>query len=217
MRRPNVTTGFLFVLWGGLLVAVIVSLLLGVWSLAFVSAATLGLSVAPAVLASRLSLRLPAPFLIAITLFVIGSILMGEALAFYDRVWWWDLALHGASAIGFGLIGFLFIFMLFEGDRFAAPPAAVALLAFCTAVTVGALWEIFEFAMDQFLGFNMQKSGLIDTMGDLIVDAIGAFIAALSGYSYLTGHGERLFGPILDQFIDANRRLYRRARARMRR
>lgn len=217
MSSRTVTYGFLLALWGGLATAVVISVLLGVWSLAFVSGATLALSVAPAVLASRFALALPAPFLIAITLFVIGSILLGEAFAFYDKVWWWDLALHGSAAVGFGLIGFLFVFMLFEGDRFSAPPFAIAFLSFCLAVTVGGLWEIFEFAMDQVFGFNMQKSGLNDTMGDLIVNALGAVVAAAAGYSYLTGHGERVFGPLLEQFIDANRRLYARARDRIRR
>jgi len=47
--------------------------------------------------------------------------------------------------------------------------------------SIGALWEVFEFGMDQIFGMNMQKSGLVDTMGDLIVDAIGAGLAAMSG------------------------------------
>jgi len=50
--------------------------------------------------------------------------------------------------VGFGLIGFLGIFMLFEGDRFKAPPVALAVLSFCFAVSIGAVWEIFEFSMD---------------------------------------------------------------------
>jgi len=129
------------VLWGALLAAGIVALVLGLWPLAFVSAATLALSMVPAFLASRFFVTVPVPLLVAITLFAIGSVLMGEAFGFYERVWWWDLALHGSSAVGFGLIGFLFIFMLFEGDRFAAPPAAIAFLSFCLTITVGSIWE----------------------------------------------------------------------------
>ena len=41
--------------------------------------------------------------------------------------------------------------MLFEGDRFAAPPSAIAFITFCVAMTVGAIWEVFEYAMDMFL------------------------------------------------------------------
>ncbi|WP_299550435.1 hypothetical protein [uncultured Tateyamaria sp.] len=177
----------------------------------------MGLSIAPVFLASRYSISVPVPFLLAATLFIGGSIIMGEAFGFYERVWWWDLALHGSSAIGFGLIGFLFIFMLFEGDRFAAPPVAIAFLSFCLAVTVGSIWEIFEYAMDSIFGLNMQKSGLDDTMGDLIVNGLGAIIGAVSGYFYLSGREKRLFAPFIGQFVDANRRLYRRTKEKLRR
>ena len=207
---------FVLVIWGLLAASALLSLGMGRWSLSFVSLATLALSIAPAFLASRYEITLPVPFVLAITAFIFGSIFMGEAFDFYERLWWWDIALHGFSAIGFGLIGFLFIFMLFEGDRFAAPPSALAFLAFCLAMTVGGLWEIFEYAMDQIFGLTMQKSGLDDTMGDMIVDAIGAAIGALSGYLYLVGRNTGLFAGMIRQFIEANRQLYRRSRERFR-
>ena len=144
-------------LWGALLLSAIIALALMRWSLAFVSVVTLLLAIAPALLARRYKITLPMPFLFATTLFVFGSVFLGEAFGFYENFWWWDIALHGTSAIGFGLIGFLFIFMLFEGDKFAAPPVAICFLSFCLAMTVGGVWEIFEYAMDQWLGLNMQK------------------------------------------------------------
>ena len=207
----------LLAVWAALLVTVIVAMALARWELAVVAGATLGLSIAPVALASRLSVNVPVAFLLGTTLFIVGSILAGEALSFYERVWWWDLALHGMSAVGLGLFGFLFVFMLFEGDRFAAPPVALAFLSFCFAVTVGSLWEVFEFAMDRGFGLNMQKSGLTDTMGDLIVNACGAVLGAVSGFFYLKGRERRLFAPLILQFVQMNRRLYQKAKARMRR
>ena len=191
------------------------ALALGRWSLAFVSLATLGLALLPAIVARRLSLQLPLPFLIATTLFVFAAIFLGEAFDFYERVWWWDLALHGLSAVGFGLFGFLFVFMLFEGDRYAAPPMALAFITFCVAMTVGALWEVFEFTADTTLGLNMQKSGLPDTMSDLIINAVGALIASATGYAYLRRRARGLLGRSLHQFIALNQRLYRKSRARL--
>lgn len=205
----------LIAIWGLLLIAGLVSLGLGRWALAFVSISTLILSLLPPLLAARWSLTLPVPFLFATTLFFIGSIFMGEALDFYERLWWWDLVLHGSSAIGFGLTGFLFVFMLFEGDKFAAPPSAIAFIAFCVAMMVGAMWEIFEFTMDQTLGLNMQKSGLLDTMGDLIVDAIGGLIASLAGYGYLVRRKHGVLGRLIGEFVDMNKRLYRKSRDRL--
>ncbi|WP_300019859.1 hypothetical protein [uncultured Roseobacter sp.] len=202
-------------IWASLLLAVIVAFGLARWSLAFVTLATLALSLVPPTLASRWSLTLPVPFLLATTLFFFASIFLGEAFDFYERLWWWDLALHGFSAIGFGLIGFLFVFMLFEGDRFAAPPSAVAFVTFCVAMTIGAVWEIFEFGMDQIFGLNMQKSGLMDTMGDLMINTVGSLIASVTGYLYLVRNAAGLLGRGLAQFIDLNKRLYQKSKNRL--
>ncbi|WP_299784144.1 hypothetical protein [uncultured Roseobacter sp.] len=202
-------------IWASLLLAVIVAFGLARWSLAFVTLATLALSLVPPTLASRWSLTLPVPFLLATTLFFFASIFLGEAFDFYERLWWWDLALHGFSAIGFGLIGFLFVFMLFEGDRFAAPPSAIAFVTFCVAMTIGAIWEIFEFGMDQIFGLNMQKSGLLDTMGDLMINAVGSLIASVTGYLYLVRNAAGLLGRGLAQFIDLNKRLYQKSKNRL--
>jgi hypothetical protein len=42
--------------------------------------------------------------------------------------------------------------------------------------------------MDSLFGLNMQKSGLRDTMWDLIVDALGALVVSILGYLYLKGY-----------------------------
>lgn len=209
LRNSNLLTRLI---WLALLLSTLGSLVQGRWSLAFVSGATLALSLAPPVLASRWSLTLPRPFLLATTLFIVGSIFLGEAFDFYERVWWWDLFLHGFAAVGFGLFGFLFVFMLFEGDRFAAPSLAIAYISFCVSMMVGSSWEIFEYVMDQTFGLNMQKSGLDDTMGDLIINLIGAFIASVSGYLYLKRGRGGPIGHAISLFIKRNARHYQRFR-----
>ncbi|KGL00594.1 MULTISPECIES: hypothetical protein [Thalassobacter] len=211
---PN-TSSTMLTIWTLLLLTGLISLGLARWSLAFVSLTTLSLALVPPLLAARWSLTLPLPFLLFTTLFCFASIFLGEAFDFYERLWWWDLALHGSSAVGFGLMGFLFAFMLFEGDRFAAPPSAIALISFCVAMTVGATWEIFEFTMDAGLGMNMQKSGLSDTMGDLILNAFGGLIASVTGYLYLRQSPAGLLGRGLSQFIEVNSRLYRKYKNRL--
>ncbi|MFM7445371.1 MAG: hypothetical protein ACKO2N_15935 [Tabrizicola sp.] len=185
----------------------------GVLPAVFITLAALVLTLLPGLLASRIGLRLPPSFLAAIALFVMATLYLGEVYDFYDRFWWWDLALHFGSAMGFGILGFLLIFMLFQGDRYAAPPWALGVLSFCLALAVGVLWEIFEYAMDTFFGFNMMKSGLPDTMGDLIVDAVGAALAALAGVVYLLGRAGRLGAPF-DLFIETNRARFRKVLAR---
>lgn len=176
----------------------------------FVSLAALALTFLAPTLASRVGLRLPPSFLAAIALFILATLYLGELHDFYGRLWWWDLALHFGSAMGFGILGFLLIFMLFEGDRYAAPPRAIGVLSFCVAVMVGTLWEVFEYFMDTAFGFNMMKSGLPDTMGDLIVNALGAALAAVAGVVYVAGEpGWQIRAPF-DDFIAENRARFRK-------
>ena len=175
----------------------------------FVSGAALALTFLPQLVASRVNIFLPNSFLAAIALFVLATIYLGEMYDFYDRLWWWDLALHGGSAMGFGILGFLLILMLFEGDRYAAPPWALGVLSFCAAMAVGVIWEVFEYAMDQVFGLNMQKSGLDDTMGDLMVNTVGAALAGLAGAAYVKGRSIGL-GGAFDSFVTANRSRFRK-------
>ena len=199
-----------YLIWAVLVLELGVSLFNGRYSLAFIALTTLSLSLAPVIFADRFHIRLPVGFFAGVVLFIFGMVYLGEAFDFYEKFWWWDILLHGGSAMGFGLIGFIFVFMLFEGDRYAAPHWALAFMAFCIAISIGVVWEVFEFAMDQMFGLNMQKSGLMDTMWDLIVDIIGAAIGAAAGFGYLKGRRHRGLPGMIGEFVAKNRRLFRR-------
>lgn len=98
--------------------------------------------------------------------------------------------LHTTSGFVLGIVGFMFVYLLNKNydTNVTLSPFFIALFAFCFAVMIGALWEIYEFGMDRIVGFNMQKfrgpgqDGLVDTMFDLIVDSIGALIVSVLGY-----------------------------------
>lgn len=181
------------------------------WSNVFVTVSALLLTILPVVFSERYEIRLPPTFFVAISLFVFGTLFLGEVADFYNRFWWWDILLHGASAIGFGVVGFLFVFYLFEGDKYAAPPWALGMFAFCFALAMGAVWEIFEFGMDLLFALNMQKSGLFDTMTDLIVDAVGALIGAVSGFFWIKGRQVGA-GGMIEEFVQLNRSAFKKLR-----
>ena len=197
---------------GVLLLEMTTGLLAQRWSVVFVSLATLILTFLPQRFAHFFGIELPRTVLTAMVIFIFATLFLGEVGDFYERFWWWDVALHFMSALSFGAMGFLLIFMLFEGDRYAAPAWALAMLAFCVGLSIGALWEVFEYGMDEIFGTNMQKSGLVDTMEDLIIDTIGAAMGAFSGFLYMKGRQFGGLGFLLDDFVKQNRSWYRKLR-----
>lgn len=199
-------------IWLSLFAVALWALLEWQLELAFVALGTLAVSVVPVLAAKWADVQVPPSFIAAVVFFVAATLFLGEVFDFYERFWWWDIAMHASSAVGFGLVGFVLVFIMFQGDRFAAPPIAMAFFAFCFAMTIGAVWEIFEFGMDQMFGMNMQKTGLDDTMGDLIVNTLGAVIGAASGFAYLKGQARGGVQQMIDEFVKRNPRLFKRVR-----
>ena len=147
----------------------------------------------PSILQKRFGVYLPARLEITITLFIFAAQVLGEIGDFYEKISWWDTMLHTTSGVILGLVGFLFVYLLNEkGDaNVNLSPIFVVIVAFCFAITMGVFWEFFEFGADRLFGYNMQKfrmpgdDGLVDTMEDLIVDAIGACVACIGGWIYM--------------------------------
>ncbi len=211
MRIPNVHRTLTLFLQGTLLVGAILFLFQQRWLASTVTAAIILVTLLPLVLGRRFDVRIPPEFEFLTVIFVYASLFLGEVHGYYIRYWWWDAVLHTGSGFLLGVLGFLLVYVLNERPDvdMHMRPRFVALFAFMFAVGMGALWEIFEFAMDQLFGMNMQKSGLVDTMWDLIVDTVGAAVIALVGWAYLSTAGSNSFLErwILG-FIEANPRLF---------
>ena len=197
-------------IWAILVGAGLRALFTGAYSVTFVAIGTLLLTLAPGYLARRFRIHIPAGFAAAIAAFLCATLFLGEVGDFYERYWWWDVVLHAGSALGFGLLGVILMLILVRGDKLAAAPVTIAFFAFCFAVMIGALWEIWEFTLDQVFGLNTQKSGLVDTMWDLIVDTLGAALGAVAGYVYLRGWRGGPLAATLREFVHMNRRFFGR-------
>ncbi|MFX0546263.1 hypothetical protein ACEWPL_012035 [Roseovarius sp. S1116L3] len=195
---------------GFLIVEIVTGLATGQWMPVFVALVTFALTVLPYRFAQLFGLELPRSVLSAIVIFIFATLFLGELANFYERFWWWDLVLHFFSALSIAAMAFLMIFMLFEGDRYAAPPWALALLSAAVALAIGTLWEVLEYGLDQLFGLNMQKSGLDDTMTDLLIDLTGSGLGALSGYLFLKGRQSGGIGAAMAEFMALNRRWYRK-------
>ena len=182
--------------------------LLGMTTLVIVA-----LTVVPFAVGRHFNVTIPPEFEALAVVFIYASLFLGEVQGYYVRFWWWDAILHTGSGLLLGIVGFLLVHVLneYEKAELHMRPGFIALFAFMFAMGLGGLWEIFEFAMDQLFGLNMQKSGLIDTMWDLIVDGIGALVISVAGYGYLQKTGSDSFlERWIDSFVEANPGLFRR-------
>lgn len=172
----------------GLVAAMLDAIIQQELTIFFVSAVTLLLVLlAPRLLERSYHIELPIEFEFLISLFLFASLFLGHVGGYYARFWWWDVILHTGAGFGFALIGFLMLYALREAGEVKARPGVIAFLAFSFAMSLGALWEIFEFAADGFWGTNLQHGDLgpADTMWDLVVNAIGAVLVSVSGVYYL--------------------------------
>jgi len=163
----------------------------------------------PSILEKKFGVYLPARLEITITLFIFAAQVLGEVGDFYNKITWWDTMLHTTSGVILGLVGFLFVYLLNEkGDaNVNLSPIFVVIVAFCVAMTLGVCWEFFEFGADRIFGYNMQKfrmpgqDGLLDTMEDLIVDAVGSLIACIGGWIYMKKKKDTLFNNFFDKWF----------------
>ncbi len=203
-----------------------VSIVTKQWETMLSGLVTLLLFLLPTIFSKRTKIHIPTSFQIVILLFIFASMYLGELRNYFYRYAWWDSMLHSVSAIILAYIGFLLIFTLNKDKNINLylSPFFIALFAFCFAITVGVLWEVFEFAMDSFFGYNMQKArnleqvygefdtrlGLIDTMRDLIVNSIGALTVSVIGYYYSKQKmkNDSAFWKLKDQFIEENPDLF---------
>lgn len=189
------------------------------WFTAFLTAMIIAITFFPLLFKRWFKINIPPELQLAAIGFVFASLFLGEIRDYYTRFWWWDIVLHTMSGFLLGILGFLLVHIINEAERINVymKPGFVAVFAFMFALGVGALWEIFEFTMDVFVGTNMQKpmlgdpSGLTDTMCDLIVDALGALIISVMGWRYLVDAERKSFlERWIDSFVERNPRFFKR-------
>lgn len=212
MRLPSVHKTLTLVLQATLVIGVVLFCFQGRWMTAIVTSSIIIVTLLPFILGQRFDVHIPPEFEVLTVVFVYASLFLGEVHGYYVRYWWWDAVLHTGSGFLLGVFGFLLVYVMNERPDIDLHmrPRFVALFAFMFAVGMGALWEIFEFGMDQLFGFNMQKSGLVDTMWDLIVDAVGAAVIAFLGWAYLRAAGNDSFlEKWIEAFVHANPRIFK--------
>ena len=129
----------------------------------FVCVLTLILFMIPAFVERGLKIELPNTLEVMIILFIFAAEILGEINEFYVLIPGWDTMLHTINgflmaAIGFSLVD---IFNSSERTKFFLSPVFLAVVAFCFSMTIGVLWEFFEFGADMLLHTDMQKDTFV--------------------------------------------------------
>ncbi len=180
------------------------------WPSAFAVFGIFMLTFIPTIVKAAYRLYMPIEFDLLLLFFVFFSLFLGEVGDFYARFWWWDLFLHSWSAMLLGIFGFLIVFILHRREKVNLfKPFFLSLFAFAFAMMIGAFWEIFEYGMDSIVGLNMQKTGLDDTMEDLMMNAVGAFLMSGIGYLWLKKRIHFfVFDSSLQKFVRKNAKIF---------
>lgn len=132
---------------------------------------TLVLFMLPSIIERRLHVDLPDTLEIVLLLFIFSAEILGEIREFYVLIPHWDTALHTINGFLFAAIGFCLVNLLNENKRISMhlSPFYMAVVAFCFSMTIGVLWEFFEWGMDRWFGFDMQKDTVMTTISTIMI------------------------------------------------
>lgn len=159
----------------------------------------------PQVILKVFKLKIPAAIVLFYWFFLFISVFLGTGMHLISIISFWDKILHAVSpmvltALGYGLIGYL----MKDAEISKTSPWLFLLFGFAFAGLCGVFWEFWEFLCDQFLGMNLQRfaasddtlfvgrAALMDTMGDLLTNTIGAALMGLFAWSQ-SNKDERYF------------------------
>lgn len=246
IREHKSTFAVYVVLRGLVIAALVLQFLNGNYENVLLCLLVLALLLVPTFVQVRFRIDLPSTLEVIMLLFVFAAEILGEMNSFYTIFPFWDTVLHTLNGFLAAAVGFALVDLLNRSStRFNLSPLYLSLVAFCFSMTIGVLWEFFEFSMDQLLGWDMQKDtivhaihtvmldptgsqqvvtidgitstavngrelglggyldiGLIDTMEDLFVNFIGAFVFSIFGFLYVKNRGK---GRFLGRFIPRRR------------
>lgn len=159
------------------ILVMIIQILHGNWEAVFLCLLTLFLFLVPFFIDKKLKIDLPTPLEIVILLFIFAAEILGEIQNFYGIFPYWDMLLHTLNGFLCGAIGFSLIDILNENKNkkktFKLSPIYVALVAFCFSMTIGVLWEFFEYGVDKVMKYDMQKDKIVENISSVLLNENG--------------------------------------------
>lgn len=150
----------------------VLSILRGEYESAFICLLVLILFILPFFIQQNFGIQLPTTLEIIILLFIFAAEILGELEGYFITYPNWDTMLHTTTGFLCAATGFALIDILNRNSliKFHLSPIYVALAAFCFSMTVGVLWEFFEFGMDRLFHLDMQKDTVVQSITSVMLD-----------------------------------------------
>ena len=164
-----------FILYMTLRVLVILSLVRAIMNAnyngAFICVLSLILFLIPTLMENGFKIKLPPLLEAIIYLFIFAAEILGEVNHFYVAIPYWDTILHTLNGFLAAAVGFSMIELLNRNSRhFQLSPFYLCMVAFCFSMTIGVLWEFFEYAADAILNIDMQKDNILQNINSVTLD-----------------------------------------------
>lgn len=140
---------------------------------------TLILFMLPSFVERRLHVDLPDTLEIIILCFIFSAEILGEIQEYYLIIPFWDTVLHTINGFLFAAIGFCLVNLLNDNKKvsLSLSPFYIAVMAFCFSMTIGVLWEFFEWSVDLIFKTDMQKDTILTAIHTVNLDPGGHNVA----------------------------------------
>ena len=174
--RHDKVSFFIYIILRAIVIIIgILQLLNGNYESAMLCVFTLVLFLLPAFVQKTFNIELPSTLEIIVLIFIFAAEILGELAEYYVKFSLWDTMLHTTTGFLAAAVGLSLIDLLNRSDRFQIKlsPFFVALVSFCFSMTIGVVWEFFEFAMDVFFHTDMQKDSILHTISSVALHPDG--------------------------------------------
>lgn len=141
----------------------------------FVCVLVLILFMLPRFVERNFRIELPSTLEIIILVFIFAAEILGELKSYFITYPHWDSMLHTTTGFISAAFGFALVDLLNRNkpQHFKLSPVFLALVAFCFSMTVGVLWEFFEFTCDQVMHTDMQKDYVVHEINSVSLNPDG--------------------------------------------
>lgn len=168
-----------FIVYSVLRVLVLITLIRSIFTQNYEHAAlcllSLVLFLLPAFASETFKWEIPGLFQCIIYVEIFAGEILGEIGHYFTRVPGWDNILHTTSGFLAAAVGFSTIELLNKNSKSVKlSPFYLAMVAFCFSMTIGVLWEFFEYSADKLLALDMQKDFVISSFSSVTLDPSGS-------------------------------------------